>query len=50
MKKIVKIILLVIVFLNILFWIYKNPEKILEKKVQNQLIDTADKIDTELSE
>lgn len=45
LKKIVKIGILFIIFGSIVYWIYKNPELILTEKTQNQLIETAEKID-----
>lgn len=48
-KKIVKIILLLSVLFSILFGLYKDPNKILDEKTQNELINIADKLDNEFS-
>lgn len=44
-KKSIKLLIILIVFLSMIYGIYKNPKMILEEKTQNQLLETADKLD-----
>lgn len=48
-KKIVKIIILLAVLWSTLFWLYKEPNKILDEKTQNELINISEKLDNEFS-
>ena len=49
-KKSVKFLILLIVFLAIVWGIYKSPELIMQKETQEQLLETADKLDSAIEE
>jgi ABC-type uncharacterized transport system permease subunit len=44
-KKIITVIIALLVFSAVVKDVYNNPEKILDEKTQEKLIDTADKVD-----
>lgn len=50
LKKTLQLVILLIVLWSIVFWIYKNPELILQKETQDRLLDVADRIDTSIED
>lgn len=46
MKQYLKLLILLVVLWSIALGIYKDPSKLFDVKVQDQLLQTADKIDT----
>jgi hypothetical protein len=49
-KKIITVIIALLVFFAVIKDVYNNPEKILDEKTQEKLIDTADKVDKSIED
>ena len=48
LKKIIKIFFLLLVLISLAFWIYQNPKTIFETETQEKILETIDKIETEI--
>ena len=49
-KKIITVIIAILVFSAVVKDVYENPNKILDEKTQDKLIDTADKVDKSIED